>query len=171
MTDRAPDAGPAAVRQSRWIKIALVASVALNLLILGTIGGSIWAVRHGPQFAARYSGPHLLGFTRTLPEDRRFEIWKVTRKEMRALRPKRKELRRARAEAREILAAEPFDKEKFAEAQARVFEVQTELRREAQSLFLSIAEVLTPQERVAFTKWQPLRRAERSRRDTQSERQ
>jgi len=164
MTDRAPETGPAAARQPRWVKLALVASVALNLLILGTIGGSIWASRHGPQLAARGSGPHLLGFTRTLPDERRFEIWKVTRSDLRALRPMRKEVRRARARARAALVAEPFDQQKFADAQARVFEAEIALRREAQQLFVTIAAALTSQERAAFTKWQPLRRAERAHR-------
>lgn len=161
--DNASAAGPLAARAPRWLKIALVVSLALNLLILGTIGGSIWAFRHGPAVATRGSGPHLLGFTRTLGAERRFEIWKVTRNELRALRPLRKEVRRARAQARTALIAQPFDKDKFAQAQARVLEAEVNARREAQRLFVSIAAALTPMERVAFTKWQPLRRAERMR--------
>ena len=150
-------------RSPRWIKIALVASLALNLLILGTIGGSIWASRHGPAVTERSGGPHMLGFTRTLPYERRFEIWKVTRKEVRALRPLRKDVRRARAQARAVLVAQPFDKQKFADAQTRVFEAEMAFRREAQVLFVAIAAVLTPEERAAFAKWQPIRRGDRAR--------
>lgn len=163
MTDPAPGTATTVERTPRRIRMVLIASLALNLLILGTIGGSIWAFRHGATPALRGSGPHLLGFTRTLPEQRRFEIWKVTRNEMRALRPLRKNVRRARAEARAALVAEPFDKEKFTAAQARVFEAEVAMRREAQTLFVSIASSLTPQERAEFVKWQPLRRAERAR--------
>jgi uncharacterized membrane protein len=163
MTDRASEAASEAQRSPRWIKIALVASLALNLLILGTIGGSIWASRHGPAVTGRSGGPHMLGFTRTLPYERRFEIWKVTRHELRALRPLRKDVRRARAQARAVLMAQPFDKQKFAEAQTRVFEAEMTFRREAQVLFVAIAAVLTPEERAAFAKWQPLRRGARQR--------
>jgi uncharacterized membrane protein len=154
---------PAAAGAPRWLKIALVVSLAVNLLILGTVGGSLWASRHAPAATGRGSGPHLLGFTRTLDGERRFQIWKVTRNELRALRPLRRDVRRARSEARAALVAQPFDEDKFAAAQARVLEAEIGARREAQKLFISIAAVLTPQERAAFTKWQPLRRAERMR--------
>jgi uncharacterized membrane protein len=165
MTDRASEAAAPIQRSPRWIKVALVASLALNLLILGTIGGKILAFRDsgaGLAPAVRGSGPHLLGFTRTLPYERRFEIWKVTRKELRALRPLRKEVRRVRAQARAALVAEPFDKQRFTDAQLRVFEAETAFRREAQVLFVAIAGALTSGERTAFAKWQPLRRADRA---------
>lgn len=164
MTERAPETASATLRTPRWVKIALVASLALNLLILGTIGGRILAYRHagGPPPAVR-GGPHLLTFTRTLPAERRFEIWKVTRKELRALRPLRKDVRRARAQARAVLAAEPFDKQKFTDVQMHVFDAEMAFRREAQTLFITIAGALTPAERSAFSKWQMLRRAERAR--------
>jgi uncharacterized membrane protein len=163
MMDRASEAASEARRTPRWVKVALVASLALNLLILGTIGGSIWASRQAPTVSGRSGGPHMLGFTRTLPYERRFEIWKVTRHELRALRPLRKDVRRARAQARAVLVAQPFDKQKFAEAQTRVFEAEMAFRREAQALFVAIAGVLTPEERGAFAKWQPLRRGDRAR--------
>jgi uncharacterized membrane protein len=163
MTDRASEAASTVQRAPRWMKLALVSSLALNLLILGTVGGSIWAFRHAPSIAARGSGPHLLGFTRTMSGERRFEIWKATRHEVRALRPLRKDVRKARAQAREALVAQPFDKDKFAAAQAHVLEAEVNARREAQKLFVSIAAALTPEERAAFAKWQALRRAERGR--------
>ena len=163
MTDTAPVAGSVAARVPRWLKIALVVSLAVNLLILGTIGGSIWAVRHGPAMGARGSGPHMLGFTRTLSPERRFEIWKVTRTEMRGLRPLRRDVRRTRAQARATLLEQPFNEQKFAAAQALVLEAEVSARREAQKLFVAIAAALTPQERMAFTQWQPRRRAERMR--------
>lgn len=158
-----PPATPVVAGTPRWVKILLVVSLAINLLVLGTIGGSIWAFRHGQAVTARGGGPHLLTFTRTLDRDRRFEVWKVTRNELRALRPLRKEVRRARAEARMALTAAPFDKDRFAAAQARVLETEVKARREAQKLFIAIAEVLTPEERAAFAKWQTLRRSERMR--------
>lgn len=165
MTDRAPDVASDVQRTPRWIKTALVTSLALNLLILGTIGGKIWAFRHGaggPPAGVR-GAPHLLTFTRTLPTERRFEIWKVTRKELRALRPLRKDIRKTRAQARAALVAEPFDKQRFTDAQLHVFDAEMAFRREAQVLFIAIAGALTSEERAAFVKWQFQRRAERAR--------
>jgi uncharacterized membrane protein len=140
----------------------LIASLALNLLMLGTLGGSIWAFRNNVMMGDGVNA-HLLGFTRTLPTERRYEVWQATRTERRALRPSRKEVRKARAEARKVLNAAPFDKQKFADAQMRVLEAEVKARREAHQLFIAVASVLTPEERAAFAKWRPTRHGDRMR--------
>jgi uncharacterized membrane protein len=162
MTMPASGGEPGAARSPRWLKTALIASLAVNLLVLGTIGGSLWAFRHGPWSRG---GPnaHLLGFTHTLSEDRRSAIWQATREERQALRPLRKEVGKARAEVRALLTAQPFDQQKFAEAQARVLAAEIAARSEANKLFIAVAGLLTPEERVAFANWKPAQRAMRMR--------
>jgi uncharacterized membrane protein len=145
------------------MKVALVTSVALNLLILGAIGGSLWAFRHHRPWLAYAMNVHLLGFAATLPQERRAAIWEATREARRAMRPFRHEVREARAEARALLAAEPFDKEKFAQAQARLLDAEMRVRREAHKLYVDVASLMTPQERQAFTQWQPRREEMRRR--------
>lgn len=162
MMAAASGADPTPVRSSRWLKIALVASLAVNLLVVGTIGGSLWAFRNGPRDGHGVNA-HLIGFTSTLSAQRRYAIWQATRDERRALRPLRKEVRAARADARAILTTEPFDKEKFSAAQARVLAAEIKARGEAHKLFIAVAALLTPEERAAFARWEPVRRAERMR--------
>ena len=156
--DAAGDA-PAAGRTSRRIRYALIASLALNLLFVGTIGGSIWAFRRHAAWSTSGVNSHLLGFTSTLPAERKFAVWQATREDRRALRPLRKEVRAARAEARQVLLAQPFDKQKFSAAQMRVLDAEVAARRAAHQLFIGVAAVLSPQEREAFARWQPAQRA------------
>lgn len=151
-TDAAAAPPPRASRRTRY---ALIASLALNLLFVGTIGGSIWAFRHHAPWAMSGVNAHLLGFTATLPADRKYAVWQATREERRALRPLRKEVRAARAEARQALLAQPFDKQKFSAAQMRVLEAEVVARRAAHQLFIAVADVLTPEERAAFARWRP----------------
>jgi uncharacterized membrane protein len=142
-------------RASRRMRIALIASLAFNLLLIGAIGGSIWAFRHHAPWALSGVNAHLLGFTRTLPAERKFAIWQATREERRALRPLRKAVRAARAEARQALLAQPFDKQKLAAAQMRVLDAEVIARRASHQLFVAVADVLTPDERAAFARWRP----------------
>jgi uncharacterized membrane protein len=144
---------------SRRLRYGLIASLALNLLFVGTIGGSIWAFRHHAPWSMGGVNAHLLGFTSTLPADRKFAVWQATREERRALRPLRKEVRVARAEARRVLQTQPFDKQKFSAAQMRVLDAEVTARRAAHQLFIGVAAVLSPQEREAFARWQPAQRA------------
>lgn len=153
-------------RASRRTRYALIASLALNLLFVGTIGGSIWAFRHHAPWSMSGANTHLRGFTATLPADRRFAVWRATREERRALRPLRKEVRAARAEARQALLAQPFDKQKFSAIQMRVLEVEVVARRASHQLYIAVADALSPEERVAFARWRPPRgwRAKRAER-------
>lgn len=142
-------------RASRRTRYALIASLALNLLFVGTIGGSIWAFRHHAPWSMSGVNSHLRGFTATLPVERRFAVWRATREERRALRPLRKEVRMARAEARQALQAQPFDKQKFAAAQMHVLDVEVVARRASHQLYIAVADALTPEERAAFARWRP----------------
>ena len=159
MTSADAASAPTSARASRGTRYALIASLALNLLFVGTIGGSIWAFRHHAPWSTSGVNAHLLGFTGTLPAERRYAVWQATREERRAMRPLRKEVRAARAEARRILLVQPFDKQKFAEAQMRVLDAEVAARRAAHNLFVGVAAVLDPEERAAFARWQPAQRA------------
>ncbi len=142
-------------RASRRTRYALIASLALNLLFVGTIGGSIWAFRHHAPWSMGGVNTHLRGFAATLPVERRFAVWQATREERRALWPLRKEVRAARAEARQALLAQPFDKQTFSAAQMRVLEAEVVARRASHQLYIAVADALSPEERAAFARWRP----------------
>lgn len=149
-------------RPGRWIKLSLVASLAVNLLVVGAACAAAWRFRHMPPPLPGLQGT-LLGFTGTLPPDRRGELWRATRDERQAMEPLRAEIRSAMDELRQALVAEPFDRDTFSKAQARVLEAETKVRTEAQKLFLSIASQLTREEREKFAHATERRRGDRPR--------
>lgn len=154
----AGDANVGATRGTpRWMLVALFASLALNLLIVGSVAGAVWRHR-GPPIWASAVTPNLLGYASTLPPERRKHLWERTREERGHIRPFRREVRAAREETVKALIAEPFDREKFLAAQARQAESENRARAAVQDLYVKIADSLTPEERHAFPRWREHRR-------------
>jgi len=150
---------------SRWKGILLVVSLALNLLVLGLVAAA--GIKHGwgpPPGSIQQAT--LLRFARTLPAERKKEIWDEIRPQLRATRPLWRELRKTRADVRSALIAEPFDVARYREAHDRLLDVEVKLRQALQPLFDKVATQLTAEERRGFARWQaeaepPWRRRER----------
>ena len=53
-------------RTPRWLLVALLASLALNLIIVGSVAGAMWRFRKPPPWASAVT-PNLLGYASTLP--------------------------------------------------------------------------------------------------------
>ena len=137
-------------RALRWL---LVASLALNVLVIGVVTGAICLSHFGP---GRHMGPKgggLHGFARSLPDERgsallqKFEDGKETRKSLRNL------IRDARAKVRAALIAEPFDQAKLDEALNGVVSAETEIARDRVSMFNATVQHLTPEERRQLHDW------------------
>ena len=157
MTD-AGNANAGAVRRApRWMLVALFVSLALNLLIVGSVAGAVWRHRGPPVWASAVT-PNLLGYASTLAPERRKQLWDRTREERSHIRPFRREVRAAREETVKALIAEPFEKQGFLAAQARQSEAESRARQAVQDLYVKIAEGLTPEERRAFPSWREHRR-------------
>lgn len=141
---------------SRRLKYALVASLALNLLVLGAVGGSMYAFRKHPPPRMGY-GPHqdfgLMGLTRTLPDERRKEMRKKLREDREKLRPLIEDLRTSRRDAAAKLAAEPFDSAALKAAFDVAGEKDRTVREAAIAAFLAHAEQLKPEERQRLSDW------------------
>lgn len=143
---------------SRRLKYALIASLALNLLVVGAVAGTM--VMHGfgrhPLPRIGY-GPHqdfgLMGLTRRLPEERRKEIRKKLREDRDKLRPLIEDLRAARRDAADKLAAEPFDSMALKSAFDVAGEKDRAVREAAIAAFLVHAEQLKPEERRMLADW------------------
>jgi uncharacterized membrane protein len=161
-TGGAADATPAAagrvraaLRQCpRWVIGALLASVALNLLVLGLAAGAAWHLRFG-QIA---SGGNLLGnlvaFSQTLPPQRRAQLGSPSRETgVAELRTLRRELRQARREVMRQFTADPFDVAAFRAAEAKAVQAETRMRENADGLAATLTQQLTAAERTAFLKW------------------
>ncbi len=146
---------PLVRKAPRWMAIALIVSVGLNLLAIGTLASAVWRFRHEATFAAGPGSGNLLGFTATLSAERRDAIFRLTGDERRSLHPLRSEVRAARLDARQAFLADPFDRNVFAQAQARVLDAELRARRQTQALFVAIASQLSKEERQSFVRWQP----------------
>lgn len=147
----------AAAPAGRGMRLALVASLALNVALVGAGAGMILA--HGPGRrpppAAVAAGPAFGPFTPALTEDDRRALRRVYLEAVRTGRAPAPETLRAAAEAErahlaEALSAEPFDPaaiEAALQAQrARLIDgIDT-----GQKLMMQRMEAMHPQERAAF---------------------
>lgn len=147
-------------RQRRRLKIALLASLAINLLIVGAVAAALVGARHGvgPLGGPLIGSPNLLGFLRTLPHDRRDDIWRATTAERSSLSPARKDMRKARDDMHRALTTEPFDKDRFTAALKTYDDTEAHMRQSARGLVSAVADHLTAEERRAYVQWQALSR-------------
>lgn len=153
-----PEPAPSERPGARRLKYALIASLALNLLVLGAVAGTVFMHgfgRHPPPRSG--SGPHqdfgLMGLTRTLPEERRKEMRKNLREDREKLRPLIDDLRAARREAANKLGAEPFDSAALKGAFDVAGEKDRAVREAAVAAFLVHAGQLLPEERRRLADW------------------
>ena len=157
MTDAGGHEGVRMRRAPRWVLGLLFFSLALNLVVIGWVGGAVWRFRSPPPFASAIV-PNLLGYASTLSHERRKQLWEQTAEERQHIRPFRREVRAAREETIKALLAEPFDKQRFVAAQARQAEAENRARAAVQDLYVKIADSLTPEERRTFPSWRTHRR-------------
>lgn len=152
-------------RRQRLLKAVLVLSLALNLLVLGAIGGALWrfgghghAGKDGGAGARTYAAPYL----QALPREQRREL----HRKMRAERPRQsaEERQAAYAQMLAALRAEPFDRaaaEAVLEAQGRAAQ---EGLKNAHALWLTQVSQMDAAARRAYADALAARLAERSKR-------
>ena len=138
-------------RAPRGMLMLLVGSLALNLLFVGSLGAMLWRSR-APAWHHNVA-PNLLGYASTLPTERRKELWERSAQDLQHIRPFRRDVRTARQETMKALAAEPFDRQRFLDAQAKQTETENRAREAVKGLYLTIAEGMTPAERSGFSHW------------------
>ena len=134
----------------RWLKIGLLASLALNLLLVGILAGGAWVHRRfdgtgtATVQAARY--------VRGLPDERRQAIRGAMRDEIEKMRALRRDVRAAREAARQLLVADPFDKAAYAGAQQALLEKELLLRRQGTHMLVETVGMFTPEERQGLAR-------------------
>jgi uncharacterized membrane protein len=136
--------------------IALVASLALNVLVVSALATAAWRHRHAAETVGSLT---LFGFSRTLPAERRRELYEQVRGELQQLRPLRGDQRRWREEVRTALAAEPFDAARYKQAHEAAVAADMRAREASRRLFEAVVMRLSKEERMALSRW--LARAER----------
>lgn len=132
-----------------WVKYLLIASLALNLLVVGALASAAFRGRH----LMAGGGGNLFGYVDRLPKERR-DILQRSAGELRpAIRQMREQVRAATKERSTALLAEPFDKQKYINAQSRQIEVETKLRLLMRDAVAEVAGTMSLEERRAFLHW------------------
>jgi uncharacterized membrane protein len=151
MTDVSPQM-PEAVKPSSGKKW-LYASLALNLLLAGIIGGGLvaGARHHGhggppPPMAVRDIG---FAFMRALPEERRAELLKGAGEKMHKVKPLFEESMKLRKEAFAMLDQETIDPAALKAAFAKVRAADTVAQTQAGDAFAEMVSTLPVAERRA----------------------
>ncbi len=133
----------------RFLRNALIASLALNLLVAGVMAGH-WKRHHS---AMGHLGRGLMGYAWMIGGDRGKEIRKTVRAARRDLRPLRKQIREKRRAHYEFLRAEVFDREAARAALMATSDAHRKLRDAQVDVFLNAIEKMTPEERKRFVRW------------------
>lgn len=136
----------------------LIASLALNLLVLGLIGGTL-LVRHrhgGPpgfSFGRGMGDPGLHGFLNTLPKDRRVALRTQTEVARQTAKSLRKAAQQARLDVNAAWTAEPLDTIRLEKAFADQITADISARRAGIAALSAAIAMMTPEERVQFQAW------------------
>jgi uncharacterized membrane protein len=136
-------------RTPRWIWALLVVSLAINLLIVGVVGGSIWAVRRGGYWDAPLFMERTHRFMRGLPEDRRAMIKSVFAEHRPTLQPYWREVRLARVQIGRLIE-QGYEPEAFDAALADMFEKESRARQASRPMVAAMLKLLKPEERRHF---------------------
>lgn len=138
---------------SRWIWGALVCSLALNFLVIGAVGGHLWAHRHDDDPRKFGKRGESRSFFRKLPPERK-EIIKSTLREYRErTRPLWQKVKQARRQTGQILEAVPFDEEKFLASLTLLNKLELEARQASQPMMVQLINQLEPNERKYFLRF------------------
>lgn len=147
-----PDMSPAPAPTARWVKLALVASLGLNLLILGIVGGA-WLSPDGPRGDRIDRAGRDMGatpFIRALePGDRR-ALFQAFRREEEPLRQNREELRLRFEALLAALRADPFDPWAVESLLQLQRSAATERQMIGERLLVEQLTTMTPEARDAF---------------------
>ena len=145
----------AAARKPSWQKWLLIASLALNLLIIGGAAGAFWSHRHGGRHFGHWQGREhgLMGFLRELAPERQGELRAALEAEREKIKPLREGVKEEWKETNAVLGVEPFDKEKFNAAMTRMIDAETRIRTVISGALVETAVKLNPGERQKLKAW------------------
>lgn len=154
---------------SRSARIALLVSLALNVLLVAVlVGGMLGKHWHGDPGRGRGGAglPHfgeLRSFTRALPPPRAAEFDRIMQARRDTVRARIVELVRARRAVHAVIAGEPFQRARLDAALLRLRTAEHEAAQEAQALLAEMLELSTAQERTQLVELMQSRSARRGR--------
>lgn len=136
-------------RTPRWMWVLLILSLALNLLIIGVICGSLWAVRRGGFWDAPLFLERTHRFMRGLPEERRAQLRGIFEQSKAQLHPYWHDVRLARV-AIGKLVSEGYTPEQFDAALNDLLQKEARARDAARPMIAAMLNALQPSERRHF---------------------
>jgi uncharacterized membrane protein len=156
---------------ARTLRTALIASLALNVLIIGGVASAMIVARYAWKgHAHRNFG--LISFADTLPAGRAEVVRNLIADKEKGLAPLRQAEREAKASARAALMANPFDAARFRSALAHAGDADASEKRARLDILADTAEVLTQDERLQLHNWfEERRRKWRRNRDASEQRE
>ena len=131
----------------RWLWAVLLASLMINMVVVGVFAGRMWA--HHGHGGYRHEGG-VQGFLKGLPEARQQELGALVKANREGLRAERTRIRALKQAVREAITREPFDRAALEAALTEVSVARQGLRARAASDLADLVARMTPQERQLF---------------------
>jgi uncharacterized membrane protein len=150
MSDVAAQAGRIPRRAPRWMWISLFLSLALNLMVLGVVFGTIWAVKRGGYWDAPTMIERNYRFMRFLPAERRGEIRDVFKRHKPGLEPYWREVREVRLRIGRMITNGNHSPAEMDRAMDELFEKEVRARQAARPMIADMLAKLTPDEKLHF---------------------
>ena len=144
--------GPGAIirRTPRWMWVLLILSLALNLMVLGIVCGSLWAVRHGGLWDAPIALERSQRFMQGLPQERRGEIKSIFFGHKPAMVPFWREVRQARLAIGTLIKRGTYTEAELNLAMDDLFKKEMAARQAAKPMVSDMMAQLKPDERLHF---------------------
>jgi uncharacterized membrane protein len=130
---------------------ALIGSLALNLAVIGAVGGAMWKWRHGGPAGSSllFAGER---FLRDLPRERRDDLKDIIFRHRELKWQNWRDLRRARNAVASALRANPLDRPLLEKSIAEMQRLELAVREDFLPVFSEVAAALTLEERELFIK-------------------
>jgi uncharacterized membrane protein len=151
MNDLAAGPQPQIVRRSpRWMWVALILSLSVNLLIAGIVAGSVWAVKRGGFWNVPTTIERNYRFMRALPEERREQIKAIFFEHKPELQPYWSAVRESRGDIARLLRSETYSQAELDSAMEMLFQREMRAWQAAKPMLNAMLDKLSVDERMHF---------------------
>lgn len=137
-------------RAPRWMWLLLTVSLAANLLIIGIVSGSLWAIRHGGFWDAPVILERTHRFMSRLPDEQRDRIKSIFSQHREALKPLWRDLRDSRRAIGQMIESGSYSQEEFDAALNDLFAKEMQARQAAKPMIFAMISELKSNEREHF---------------------
>lgn len=141
--------------RSRLLYPGFILSLALNLLFLGGVGAAVW---HHYNVQKKHGDYGLMRFAKELPPARQATFRQQVANARSSYKGQWDSVRAAWIEGNNLLTVEPFDKDKFKAAMAKLRQAENEYKTGLNNNFAEIAASFTPEERKLLQSWRARRK-------------